>query len=165
RLPRVMVIDDSAEMARTIAEGLSDREYETGALSSGREPIERLTPDRFDALVTDLRMPHVDGLQILAASRNLDPNRPVIVMTAYSAIDTAVESIRQGAYHYLTKPFKQDELAIFLGRALDEARLKREASALKNALRTKFSLARIIGHSAAMQAVRERVQRVADSPA
>ena len=116
RLPRVMVVDDSVEMARTIAEGLGDRDYETVAVSSGREAIDRLTAERFDALVTDLRMPHTDGLQILAASRNLDPNRPVIVMTAYSAIDTAVESIRQGAYHYLTKPFKQDELAIFLER-------------------------------------------------
>ena len=86
-------------------------------------------------------------------------------MTAYSAIDTAVESIRRGAYHYLTKPFKQDELAIFLQRALDEVRLRREASALKNALRAKFSTSRIIGHSAAIQAVRARVQRIADAPA
>jgi len=165
RLPRVMVVDDSVEMARTIAEGLSDREYDTVAVSSGREALDRLTADRLDALVTDLRMPHIDGLQILAASRNLDPNRPVIVMTAYSAIDTAVESIRQGAYHYLTKPFKQDELAIFLGRALDEARLKREASALKTALRTRFSASTLLGTSAAIRAVRERIERVADAPA
>jgi two-component system response regulator HydG len=86
-------------------------------------------------------------------------------MTAYSAIDTAVESIRQGAYHYLTKPFKQDELVIFLERALDQVRVKNEASALRTALRTKFSASSIIGHSPAIQAVRERIQRVADAPA
>jgi two-component system response regulator HydG len=160
-----MVVDDNPEMARTIAEGLGDREYEAVPVSSGREAIDRLRREPFDALVTDLRMPHVDGLEILAASRELDPNRPVIVMTAYSAIDTAVESIRQGAYHYLTKPFKQDELAIFLARALDEARLKRETSALKTALRTRFSASTLLGHSLAMGAVRERIQRVADAPA
>jgi len=162
---RVLVVDDNLEMARTIADGLTDRGYEAVPSGSGKDAIEILAAGKLDAVVTDLRMPKVDGLELLSVSRKLDPQRPVIVMTAFSAIDTAVESIRQGAYHYLTKPFKQDELVIFLERALDEVRLRREASALKNALRTKFSLARIIGHSAAMQAVRERVQRVADAPA
>jgi two-component system response regulator HydG len=165
RLPRVMVVDDSAELARSIADGLRDREYEAVAVSSGREALDRLASERFDALVTDLRMPGVDGLQLLAASRELDPTRPVIVMTAFSAIDTAIESIRRGAYHYLTKPFKQDELAIFLARALEEGRLKRETSALKTALRTRFSASTLLGTSAAIRAVRERIQRVADAPA
>jgi two-component system response regulator HydG len=160
-----LVVDDNLEMARTIAEGLFDRGYEAVAVGSGRQALERLAAETFDAVVTDLRMPDVDGLEILSASRKLEPERPVIVMTAYSAIDTAVESIRQGAHHYLTKPFKQDELAIFLGRALGELQLRREASALKTALRTKFSAANIIGQSAAIQAVRERIQRVADAPA
>jgi two-component system response regulator HydG len=163
--PRILVVDDNLEMARTLAEGLADREYDAVAVESGREAIDRLGVERFDAVVTDLRMPKVDGLELLAASRKLDPDRPVIVMTAYSAIDTAVESIRQGAYHYLTKPFKQDELAIFLGRALDEVRVRREASALKTALRARFSVSGIVGHSPAMQAVRERIERVADAPA
>jgi two-component system response regulator HydG len=165
RKPRVLVVDDNLEMARTIAEGLGDRGYDAVAVGSGRDAGDRLHAERFDAVVTDLRMPKVDGLELLATSRKLDPDRPVLVMTAYSAIDTAVESIRQGAYHYLTKPFKQDELAIFLGRALDEVRVRREASALKTALRARLSASGIIGSSAAMQAVRERIQRVADAPA
>jgi two-component system response regulator HydG len=163
--PRVIVVDDNLEMARTIAEGLADRAYDCLAVASGQEAIARLRSETFDAVVTDLRMPKVDGLELLAESRRLDPERPVIVMTAYSAIDTAVESIRQGAYHYLTKPFKQDELAIFLGRALDEVRLRRETSTLKTALRTRFSATSIIGHSPAIQAVRERIRRLADAPA
>ena len=162
---RILVVDDNLEMARTLAQGLLDRGYDAVAVGSGRQALDRLEAETFDAVVTDLRMPNVDGLEILAASRKLDPDRPVIVMTAYSAIDTAVESIRQGAHHYLTKPFKQDELAIFLGRALEELQLRREASALKTALRTKYSASNIIGHSAAIQAVRERIQRVADAPA
>ena len=165
RRPRILVVDDNLEMARTVSEGLIDRGYDAVPIGSGRNAIDRLTAERFDVLVTDLRMPKVDGMELLAASRKLDPDRPVIVMTAYSAIDTAVESIRQGAYHYLTKPFKQDELVIFLERALDQVRVKNEASALRTALRAKFSVSSIIGHSPAIQAVRERIQRVADAPA
>jgi two-component system response regulator HydG len=162
---KVLVVDDNLEMARTLADGLVDRGYETVAVGSGRQALDRLAAEPFDAVVTDLRMANVDGLELLSGSRKLDPERPVIVMTAYSAIDTAVESIRQGAYHYLTKPFKQEELAIFLGRALEELRVRREASALKTALRTKFSISNLIGQSAAIRAVRERVQRIADAPA
>ena len=136
---RVLVADDNLEMARTVADGLIDLGYDAIAVGSGRAAVDCLeakAPDsaRVDAIVTDLRMPDVDGLELLATSRRLDAERPVIVMTAFSAIDTAVESIRRGAYHYLTKPFKQDELAIFLARALDEVRVRREASALKTEL-------------------------------
>jgi two-component system response regulator HydG len=167
RRARVLVVDDNLEMARTIADGLADRGYDVVAVGSGAQAADRLASasERFDAVVTDLRMPNVDGLEVIAASRRLDADRPVIVMTAYSAIDTAVESIRQGAYHYLTKPFKQDELAIFLGRALAEVGVRREASALKTALRAQLSRSTIIGHSPAIQAVRERIQRVANAPA
>jgi two-component system response regulator HydG len=163
--PRVIVVDDNFEMARTVAEGLADQAYDVIAVASGQEAIRHMRDEKVDAVITDLRMPKVDGLEVLSESRKLNPDRPVIVMTAYSAIDTAVESIRQGAYHYLTKPFKQDELAIFLKRALDEVRVRHEASALKTALRTRFSATSIIGHSPSIQAVRERIRRIADAPA
>jgi two-component system response regulator HydG len=166
RKARVLVVDDNLEMARTIADGLVDAGYDAVAVGSGRAAVQHLEahPD-VDAVVTDLRMPDVDGLALLAASRRLDAERPVVVMTAFSAIDTAVESIRQGAYHYLTKPFKQDELEIFLGRALEEVRVRREATALKTALRARFSAERLVGTSTGMRAVRERIERVADAPA
>jgi two-component system response regulator HydG len=163
--PRVLVVDDNLEMARTIADGLSERGYDAVALGSGRELLERLPAEKVDAIVTDLRMPDVDGLQVLARSRELAPERPVIVMTAYSAIDSAVQSIRQGAYHYLTKPFKQDELALFLDRAFADLKLRREAAALKKTLRARFSADRIIGSSAAVAALRDRIVRVADAAA
>jgi two-component system response regulator HydG len=169
RKRRVLVVDDNLEMARTVADGLVDRGYDAVAVGSGRDALVALaappTLAPFDAVVTDLRMPSVDGLEVLAAARRLDAERPVIVMTAFSAIDTAVESIRQGAYHYLTKPFKQDELAIFLARGLEEVRVRREASTLKTALRARFGMASLVGASAGMQAVRARVERVADAPA
>ncbi|HVZ72787.1 MAG TPA: sigma-54 dependent transcriptional regulator [Polyangia bacterium] len=160
---RVLVVDDNREMATTIADSLVDRGYDAVAAVGGRDAIARLEGEPFDAVVTDLRMPSIDGLAVLGASRRLDPDRPVIVMTAFSAIDTAIESIRQGAYHYLTKPFKTEELGIFLKRALDENRLRREATSLRTTLKQRFSAANIIGGSAAMRAVIAVIERVADA--
>ena len=135
RPARVLVADDSLEMARSVADSLGDRGYEATAAGSGGEAQHLLSERTFDALVTDLRMPGIDGLALMARSRSLDPDRPVIAMTAYGSIDIALESLRQGAYQVLTKPFKQEELAIFLGRALDEARRRREVRTLETALR------------------------------
>ena len=164
RKPLVLVVDDNLEMAKTLAENLCDRDYAAVALGSGAAAADYLKAEKVYALVTDLRMPAVDGLDLLALSRSLAPDRPVLIMTAFSAIDTAVESIRQGAYHYLTKPFKVGELALFLRRALDESQLRREAAALKQTLRERFARQRILGSSAAMRNVREIVTRVAPVP-
>lgn len=161
--PRILVVDDNVEMARTTADGLAEHEYDTVVAAGGQEAIDRLAAEHLDAVVTDLRMPGVDGLAVLAASRRVDPGRPVIVMTAYSAIDSAVESIRQGAYHYLTKPFKLDELRIFLGRALEDYRLRHEATALRKTLKQRFSATNLIGDTPAMRAVIDIIERVADA--
>lgn len=165
KAPRVLVVDDNASMAETIADGLADRGYDTRAVASSREAAALLDSERFDALVTDLRMPQLDGLGLLQVSRQSDVNRPVILMTAFSAVETAIESIRQGAYHYMTKPFTVDELELFLGKALDESRLRREASSLRRALRTRFGLENLIGSSRAMREVADLVERVADASA
>ncbi|MGA7742706.1 MAG: sigma-54 dependent transcriptional regulator [Polyangia bacterium] len=162
---RILIVDDNAEMARSLADGLSERGYLALCASSGREAIETLSSQRVDAVVTDLRMPSVDGMKVLAASRKLAPDRPVIIMTAFSAIEDAIESIRQGAYHYLTKPFKIEELVIFLGRALEEVEMRRETTQLRRALEQEHVRSRIVGSSAAMRAVRELIERVADAPA
>jgi DNA-binding NtrC family response regulator len=132
---RILVADDNQEMAQSVADGLSERGYDVAAVGSGREALDLLSSQVFDAVVTDLRMPEIDGLALIARSRMLDPDRPIIVMTAYSAVDVALESLRQGAYQYVTKPFKQEELAILLERALDQARVKRGARTLESVLR------------------------------
>jgi DNA-binding NtrC family response regulator len=119
-IPRILVVDDEFEMAVMIADELGDRGYRALALRSGREALGRLRHEPYDALITDLRMPDVDGLHLLRESRDLDPSRPVIVMTGHGAIDTAMEANRQGAYHYLTKPFSLSTLVHLLDAALGE---------------------------------------------
>ena len=157
---RVLVVDDHIEMAEMLVETLADAGFEAEALASGSAALERLEAGGIDALVTDLRMNLVSGLDLLAASKRASPQRPVIVMTAYGAIDTAVESIRQGAYHYLTKPFQPEELVIFLRRALEECNLQQEAKLLRRALRGHLSSG-MIGTSPGMRAVLDLMERVA----
>ena len=161
--PRVLIVDDQLSMAETLADGLAEMGYETVALSSSREAAKRLMDDSFDVLVTDLRMPGLDGLELLEISRTAAPSRPVIVMTAYSAVESAIESIRQGAFHYLTKPFKLDELVLFLNRALDDSQLRRETASLRNALRAQRGLANVVGTSEGMRNVCELVERIAQA--
>jgi two-component system response regulator HydG len=105
-------------MAEVIADDLADRGYEALATGSGRDALERLRRERIDALVTDIGMPEVNGLTLLRASIELDPSRPVIVITAYNTLETAVRATGDGAYHYLPKPFRLDLLFRLLQQAL-----------------------------------------------
>jgi two-component system response regulator HydG len=160
---RVLVVDDDLNLAETLAEGLTDRGLDAIACASSVEAAKRVETEPFEAVVTDLRMPAVDGMGLLARSRAAAPERPVIVMTAYAAVETAIEAIRQGAYHYLTKPFLVDELALFVDRAIGEARLRREARTLRSALRHESALDHLVGANAGMREIFDVVTRVADA--
>ncbi|HEY0251859.1 MAG TPA: sigma-54 dependent transcriptional regulator, partial [Kofleriaceae bacterium] len=154
--PRVFVVDDKLAMAETLADGLSDHGFEATAFASPRAVLENLA--NVDVVVTDLRMPEIDGLALLAAVHAARPEIQVIVMTAFGAIDSAVEAIRKGAFHYLTKPFKLDELVVFVTRAVAERELRREAATLRKQLGAHHGL---VAQSAAMQRVLQIVGRVA----
>ena len=158
---RVLVVDDKLAMAEMLADGLVDHQFDATACGSAATALEAIAAGGVDVVVTDLRMPEVDGFTLLDRIRETHPEVQVIVMTAYGAIDSAVESIRRGAFHYLTKPFKLDELVIFVQRALADRDLRREAAALRKKLGEQFLLAGVVAHSAAMQRVLEVVRRVA----
>jgi DNA-binding response OmpR family regulator len=115
---RVLVVDDKLELAEVIAEGLSDRGYVASAVRSAKAALALLRTERVDALVTDVRMPEMDGLELLAASRRLDPSRPVILMTAFGSIEAAMTAFDVGADRYLMKPFRLDALTRILEEAL-----------------------------------------------
>jgi two-component system response regulator HydG len=160
---RVLVVDDDLALAETLADGLAERGFDAVACASSTEAARRLEDEPFDALVTDLRMPAIDGIGLLALSKRAAPERPVIVMTGYGAIETAVDAIRHGAHHYMTKPFATDELALFVRRALDEVSVRREARSLRETLRERAGLGTLVTASPAMQAVFDVAQRVADA--
>jgi two-component system response regulator HydG len=116
--PRIVVVDDHFVLAETLADGLADHGYDAVAVAHGRDALALVDADCVDLVVTDLRMPDIDGLSLLASVRAAAADLPVIIMTAHGAVDTAIEAIRRGASHYLLKPFKLDELLMFVAHAL-----------------------------------------------
>jgi DNA-binding NtrC family response regulator len=115
---RILVVDDEIQMAEMLADGLSDWGFAAVASSSGTDAVDRLRAERFDALVTDLRMPEMDGIELMSAVHRLFPELPVILMTAYGAVDSVLEAILPEASDRLAKPFKVEALVLSLDRAL-----------------------------------------------
>ena len=159
--PRVLVIDDNLEMARTVGEYLDANGFETVAAGSGAEGLAQFSAMPADAVLTDLRMKDLDGLDVLDGIRKFDPAAPVVIMTAFGAIDTAVEAIRRGAYHYVTKPFKLDVVRLLLQRACAERALRTENERLRHEIADRYSFANLVGKSASMNQIYALVERVA----
>ncbi len=162
---RLLLVDDDLDMLEALADGLGEQGFEVITARSAEAALVHLTEESFDVLVTDLRMTGADGLTLLGQARELNPVLPVIVMTAYSAIDTAIEAVRRGAFHYLAKPFRLEELVIFIRRAFEDAQLRREAEVLRHALRVQPAPPGLLGRSAVMQELFRVIDRVADTAA
>ncbi|MBX3229863.1 MAG: sigma-54-dependent Fis family transcriptional regulator [Labilithrix sp.] len=159
----MLVADDDSAMASMLADGLGDLGYDVTTATDAAAAMKLVADPAVDVVVTDLRMPEVDGIELLAASKRAAPERPVLVMTAFGAIDTAVESLRKGAHHYLLKPFKVAELDLFIKRALEEVVLRQETRTWKRAFGDRYGKGALIAASDAMQEVRELTLRVADA--
>jgi two-component system, NtrC family, response regulator HydG len=157
---RILVVDDDREMADTVAEYLDGRGYRSEIAVGGRAALQALKRKEYDAVISDLRMDNVDGLDVLEAARAGDPTRPVIIMTAYGTIDGAIEAVRRGAAQYLTKPFKMEEAALMLERALGERGLKRENAELRRAVEERLGFRNLVGKSAVMQQLYDLLERV-----
>jgi two-component system response regulator HydG len=158
---RVLVIDDTLEMANAVVEYLRRSGFEAEGVDSGEAAIARFKAAPADAVLTDLRMKGVDGLDVLQAVREIDGDVPVVIMTAFGAVETAVEAIQRGAYHYVTKPFKLDVVRVLLERAIGERAVRSENVALRRAVREAIPGGTLVGRSAGMRAVNELIRRVA----
>jgi len=161
---RILVVDDHVEMGRMLQEPLTDEGYEVQLATGGAEAIRLVRARPFDAVLSDLRMEQVDGFDVLAAVRAVDPEVPVLLMTAFGGVESAVEAMRRGAWHYFTKPFRLEEVLIYLGRALEERRLRAENRVLRQAAGP-GGLGALVGRSAAMRALYEMIEPVAHSGA
>jgi len=160
---RILVADDDPAMVSMLADGLAELGYAVVTATSAPDAIRLARDSTIDVLVTDLRMPEVDGIELLALSKRIAPERPVLVMTAFGAIDTAMESLRKGAHHYLLKPFKVAELDLYIRRALEQRALRQETRTLKRAFHDRYGMDSLVAESGAMQEVRDLVERVADA--
>jgi two-component system response regulator HydG len=162
---RILVVDDHVEMGRMLTDPLTDAGYTVDLATGGEEAIRLARSRLYDAVLSDLRMEKVDGLDVLEAVHAVDPEVPVLLMTAFGGVESAVEAMKRGAYHYFTKPFRLDEVLVFLGRALAERRLRAENRALRQVAAERSSLGALVGRSAPMRALYELIGRVAHSGA
>ncbi|HVV86029.1 MAG TPA: sigma-54 dependent transcriptional regulator [Kofleriaceae bacterium] len=161
--PTVLVVDDHVEMARVVAEHLEAADWRCEVADGGAAAVAAMRASMPDLVITDLRMTGVDGLDVVDAARAIDPEVPVIVMTAFGAIDSAIEAMRRGAWHYLTKPLRLDELRLHAERALTTRRLGRENRSLRAAI-PPTGLDALVGRSAPMVALYALIRRVGPSP-
>ena len=158
---RLLVVDDEEPQRVMLKSILSRVGFEVEAVADGKQALGRLEQESFDLLLTDQRMPRMDGLQLLETARRLAPELPVVLMTAHGTVSTAVEAMKRGAADYLTKPFERDELLLVIEKALRQRRLEDEVASLRGELKTRYRLDNIIGASPAMEQLFSLVERVA----
>jgi DNA-binding NtrC family response regulator len=162
---KILVVDDEANARTALAEILKDEGYSVETAADGFKALPKLRDFSPDVVLTDLKMPGMDGLELIGKVQELDPEIGVVIMTAFGAVDTAVQAMQKGAADYLTKPLNANELLIVLQRTLERCKLRREARALHERLDERFHFNNIIGASPEMQRVFKTVQQVAPSRA
>ena len=163
--PKILVVDNDPEMLSLLQRRLESEGRIVAAVASGAEAVASLGRDEFDVVLTDLVMDGVDGWGVLREAQRVQPQARVILMTAFASLETAIEAVREGAYDYLTKPFKLAEADMAVDRALDDRRLREENRRLRAEVERRFSFDSLIGRSESMQAVFEKIRAVADTDA
>jgi DNA-binding NtrC family response regulator len=160
---RVLIVEDKASMARMLRQLFASKGYEVTVATDGPEALATIQDADFHLVITDLKMPHGDGMQVLQAVKAKAPTTIVLMMTAFGTIENAVEAMRLGAFDYLLKPFSIAEIELKVEKALEQQRLQAENAYLKETIQTGFG--RLIGSSGAMQQVYGFIQKVAPSAA
>ena len=157
----ILVVDDESSMRQLLEIALSKEGYRVTAAHSGENAITRLKKDSYDLVISDIRMPDMTGVEVLRYVKELNSEIPVIMITAYASTETAVEALRLGAYDYVTKPFKIEELKNTVSNALERRHLKEEVLHLKREFREKHGVDTMIGESPKMAELYEQIQAIA----
>ncbi|MCS6799080.1 MAG: sigma-54 dependent transcriptional regulator [Myxococcota bacterium] len=164
-MPRILVVDDQRNMRTTLAMMLRGASYDVEEAADGDAACERISQETFDLVLTDLRMGGRDGMDVLRAVKDRSPQTEVIVMTAYGTIESAVEAMRAGAFDYVQKPFREQELLVKVQKALEARRLTGELTVMASEFRERYRFENIIGRSAAIREVLGRIVRIAPTDA
>jgi DNA-binding NtrC family response regulator len=156
-------MDDEVNTLGSFQRVLSNAGYEVALASSGEEALQRLGTEWFDLIISDLKLPGLDGLDLLRQVKTLNPTLPVILLTAYGSVATAVEAMKEGAYDFLSKPINNEELKLVAKKALDLPRLTREMEHLRAQGEIEEDFKDVIGHSKPMKALFRLIKLVAPS--
>jgi two-component system NtrC family response regulator len=161
----VLIVDDEKNYTRILGAVLEEEGFEILTANSGPEALEVLEGSDVDLVLTDMKMPLMDGIQLLEKIKTRDSELPVIMMTAHGTVDKAVEAMQKGAYSYILKPFDNDRLIIYVRKAVAMFRVIKENRDLRNAVSSQYSFGNIIGKSKVMQQVFDTIRKVAPSNA
>jgi DNA-binding NtrC family response regulator len=160
---RILIVDDEKSMCQYLSIMLKKEGYQVKTTNNGKKAVQLVKESNFDVLITDIRMEGMDGIEVLAAVKEVDPTLPVIIMTAYASQKTAIEALNRGAFYYLIKRAKNEEIKMVIRNALDMHKVKNENIFLKKQLKKKDDFKDIIGKSEEIQDVFTLVDKVADT--
>jgi DNA-binding NtrC family response regulator len=162
-MAKVLIVDDKEMMRDSVGATLARDGFQVVAADGGEAALTMIARHRPAAVVTDLKMPGIDGMELLGRVRRLDPDLPVILMTAYATIETAVSALKQGAFDYIQKPFEGEELVMTVRRAVEHRELLRENAALRRTEGPARSARPLIGDSPSMRQLRAQIEQIAAS--
>lgn len=160
---RIMVIDDEESMCRFMQIMLQKEGYDVTSTVSSKEALEEMKSKDYDLVIADLMMPEMNGLELLSRAKSIHPDINFIVMTAYASVDTAIEALKKGAFDYITKPFKVDEIKLAIKKSLTQKKITEENVNLKRQLKKEYGLQSLIGNSPEMFQLKKLVERIADT--
>jgi DNA-binding NtrC family response regulator len=160
---RILVVDDEKSMCQFLSIMLRKEGYDITTVSTGKKAVEEVQNHRYDVVLTDIKMAGMDGIEVLKEIKRFDATLPVVIMTAYASQKTAIEAVNQGAFHYLIKHAKNDEIKMVVRNALDMKRVRTENQVLKKQLKRTSDIKTIIGKSEEMQKIFHLVDKVADT--
>jgi len=163
-MAKILVVDDQEMMRDSLVATLKREGHEVTACAESAVAAQRLTQGRFDLLITDLKMPKMSGIELLGEAKRLRPDLPVVLMTAFATVNTAVEAMKLGAYDYIQKPFDGEQIRLLVDRALEHSRLRLENQAYRSMTEI-FAPVPLLGHSDAMKGVLKQIELLAKSNA
>src|SRR5208283_5981781 len=159
--PKILIVDDEPDICKALEFLLKRQDYAVFSVNSGEDAIERLKKENFDVVLTDLKMGKVDGITVLDRARELCPDTPVIMMTAFASLESAIEAIRRGAVDYIVKPFLNEEITLTIKKILEQKRLLTENIALKRQVsQQREACKEFIANSASMMRIIETLEKV-----
>jgi DNA-binding NtrC family response regulator len=160
---RILVVDDDPEMCEMLSEVLSGEGFSVLTANESLEALKILKKEEFDILITDLKMKGLKGLDLLEEAKRAASLTPVIIITAFGTIESAIKAMKMGAYDYITKPFQIDEIILTVRKALENRLLKKEVLRLKKEVASRYDFHHLIGRSPSMQRIYDLIERISDS--
>ncbi len=161
----ILIVDDEKNYPLILSAVLQEEGFETLTANSGQEALAVLGRSDVDLVLTDMKMPQMDGIELLQRIKTIDAELPVIMMTAYGTVEKAVEAMQKGAYSYILKPFDNEQLVIYVNKAATMFRVVKENRQLRSAVEDRYNFGNLIGKSKAMQDIFETIRKVAPATA